>query len=127
MPYLFSIIVFYIALFGILIMIWGKSREISKGKISFFSRIGTTSDHFFKRSFFAIKKTVGYFNRKTFIALTQWIAFHILLRIRKVYVELKHKALMNPHSRKVVDAVRGRGNIQNHGASFYLRRIASDK
>ncbi len=63
-------------------------------------------------------------NRKTFIALAQYITFHILYRIRKVYVELKHRALMNPHGKRMIDAIRGRGEINKHGASFYLRRIS---
>lgn len=64
------------------------------------------------------------FNKYTFIALSQYITFHLLFRVRKIYVELKHRTLLNPHGKRMIDAVRGRGEIKNHGASFYLRRIS---
>ena len=71
--------------------------------------------------------TAQYFrmiNKRTFIALVQYITYHVLYRIRKIYVEIKHRTLLNPHGKKMIDAVRGRGEIKNHGASFYLRRIS---
>lgn len=71
-----------------------------------------------------IKRGMGYCNKKTMIALAQYITFHVLFHIRKVYVELKYRTLLNPHGRRMIDAVRGRGEVKNHGASFYLRRIS---
>lgn len=63
-------------------------------------------------------------NKKTFIALAQYITYHVLFFVRRVYVEIKHRTLLNPHGKRMIDAVRGRGEIKNHGASFYLRRIS---
>ena len=121
------IALFYLAMIGIVTMILLKRREFSTGKKSIISRIGTGSDRLFNQIFMTVKQGVSYVNRKSFIVITQWVAFHILLRTRKVYVEIKHQALLNPHAKKVIDAVRGRGQIQNHGASFYLRRISSNE
>ena len=118
------ITLFYISLFGIIVMILTKSRELKTGKPSIFSSMGKGSDTFFQKIFNLIQKGISYINKHTFIALAQWITFHVLVRIRKIYVEIKHKALMNPHGKKMIDAVRGRGEIRDHGASFYLRKIA---
>lgn len=120
------IAIFYVSLFGMLFMLLLKRSEVKSGKRNIVSRLGTGTDHVFSAVFSMIGKWISYANRKTFIVIAQWIAFHVLLRIRKVYVEIKSAALANPHSKKVIDAVRGRADVKRHGASFYLRRI-SDK
>ncbi|MFA6315031.1 MAG: hypothetical protein WC648_01515 [Candidatus Paceibacterota bacterium] len=121
---MYSIItIFYISLIGIILMILLKRREIKSGRPSLVARLGKGTDHAFHKLFSGVRRAIAYLNRKTFITLAQWLAFHVLLRIRKIYVEGKDKALANPHSRKVIDAVRGRADIKHHGASFYLRRI----
>lgn len=63
-------------------------------------------------------------NKRTLIALAQYITYHVLFYTRRIYVEIKHRTLLNPHGKRMIDAVRGRGEIKNHGASFYLRRIS---
>jgi hypothetical protein len=118
-----TIIIFYISLAGIVVMLLLKRREVKLGRANVVSRIGKGSDWFFHTAFSSVKRTVSCFNRKTFIMIIQLVAFHALLPIRKVYVLLKDCALSNPHSRKVIDAVRGRADIKYEGASFYLRRI----
>ena len=120
------ITIFYISLIGIVAMILLKRREVGTGKQSIVSYIGAGSDRIFNVVFAAVRKGISYLNKRTFIAVVQWIAYQVLFRIRKIYVEIKHQALMNPHSKKVIDAVRGRGQIQTHGASLYLRRISGD-
>jgi hypothetical protein len=107
-------------------MVLLKRYEVNSGKATVVSRLGQGSDHLFHSIFSAMKQGTSYVNKHSFIAIAQWIAFHVLLRVRNIYVELKDRALSNPHSRKVIDAVRGRGEITPHSASFYLRRI-SDK
>ncbi len=107
-------------------MIYIKSQEVKTGKLSIFSRIFSDTDLFFNKLFESTKRGISYFNKHTFIVVSQWIAFHVLYRIRKVYVDVKHEALLNPHSRKVIDAVRGRGEVRKEGASFYLRRISNE-
>ena len=103
-----------------------KRHEIKTGKATIVNRIGRGTDHIFQHIFTTTRKTISYINKKTFIALAHWIAYHVLFHIRKVYVDLKHHFISNPHGKKLIDAVRGRGDVKDHGASFYLRRI-SDK
>ncbi len=117
---------FYASLLGIVFMLLLKGHEVRTGKPTIVSRLGRGTDHVFHGVFSTVGRFFSYINKKTFIVMAQWIAFHILLRIRTMYVELKHRALVNPHSRKVIDAVRGRGEVRDHGASFYLRRISND-
>jgi preprotein translocase subunit SecG len=121
------IIVFYISLLGIIGMILYKRHEVKTGKPTMVSRLGRGSDHTFQSVFGAAKKSLSYLNRHTFIALAHWIAFHILVRIRTFYVELKHRFISHPQGKKMIDAVRGRGEVKDHGASFYLRRISPDE
>jgi hypothetical protein len=116
---------FYVALIGMLGMVVLKRHEAKTGKATIVSRLGRGTDHVFHAIFDSVGRVISYINRHTFIALTQWAAFHILIRVRKVYVELKHMTLSNPHGKKVIDAVRGRGEVKDHGASFYLRRISA--
>ena len=104
-----------------------KRRELATGHQGLISRFGRGTDHFFSAFFGAIRNGASYINRHTFIALAQWLAFHVLVHIRRVYVEIKHRALMNIHSKKVVDMVRGKGELKRHGASFYLKRLSDDK
>ncbi len=120
------IIIFYVSILAMLTMVLLKRRETKTGKQSLVSRLGKGTDHVFHFIFSAGRKGVSYLNRKTFMAIMHWIAYHTLYSIRKVYVELKHRALADPYGKKLIDAVRGRGEIRDHGASFYLRRI-SDK
>ena len=121
------ITIFYVSLLGIIAMILLKRREVKTGNPSIVSRMGRGSDHIFHAVFSGFRRGVSYVNKHTFIALAQWLAFHALVPVRKVYVEVKHKALTNPHGKKVIDAVRGKGEITPHGASFYLRRIAKEE
>jgi len=120
------IIIFYVSLLGMAAMLLLKRQEVKTGHPSLFSRLGQGSDRFFSSLFTAVRQTVSYINKHTFIALAQWVAFHVLVHVRKVYVELKDLALKNQHSKKVIDMVRGRGEISNQGASFYLRRISAE-
>jgi hypothetical protein len=110
-------------------MVVFKRHEVKTGKPSIFSRLGQGSDHIFAAFFGGIRKGISYINKHTFIALAQWMAFHILVHIRTLYVEIKHLWLKNTHTKKVLDMVRGKGEIKERvaGASFYLRRIASDE
>ena len=107
-------------------MILLKRREVTTGEQSFISKLGEGSDHIFAAIFRGIRRCISYINKHTFIALAQWVAFHVLVRVRKIYVEIKHQALQNTHSKKVIDMVRGKGEIKKHGASFYLRRISGE-
>ena len=118
------ITIFYLSFIAMAIMVVFKRHEIKTGKPSFFSRLGKESDHVFHAIFNATRKGISYINKHTLIAVAQWMTYHVLVRVRKVYVEVKHKALANPHGKRMIDAVRGRGEIKTHGASFYLRKIA---
>ncbi|MEI8249110.1 MAG: hypothetical protein WCG07_01285 [Candidatus Taylorbacteria bacterium] len=118
------IITFYISLILVILMIWNKHHEVTSGHPSVLSRWGTKTDNFFNSIFAHIKKGFSYLNKHTFIALAQWMTFHVLVRVRKVYVYLKHQFISHPHGKRMIDAVRGRGEVKDHGASFYLRRIS---
>ncbi len=121
-----TITIFYISLAGIITMILLKRREVKTGEQSYVSKLGEGSDHIFAAFLIGIRRCISYINKHTFIALAQWIAFHVLVRVRKVYVEIKHLWLQNAHTKKVLDMVRGKGEIRKHGVSFYLRRISGD-
>lgn len=118
------ITIFYISFLLIILMILLKRREVRTGHPSLVSRLGRGSDHIFHAVFGTVGKGWSYINKHTFLALTHWVAFHILVRIRNVYVQIKASFLSMPQGKRMLDAVRGRGQIKNHGASFYLRRIS---
>jgi len=117
------ITIFYISLLGIILMLLLKRHEVRTGKPTVVSRLGRGTDYIFQNMFSSMWRFVSYMNRHTFIAIAHWIAFHVLLRIRNIYVEMKHWFISTPQGKKLIDAVRGRGEIKNHGASLYLRRI----
>lgn len=118
--------IFYISIIGIAVMLFLKSRENSTGKANIVSRLGKGTDPTFHQVFSGARKGASYFNRHTLIALAHWTAYHVLYRIRNVYVSIKSRVLENSHGRKILDAVRGRGEITTHGVSLYLRRISAD-
>ena len=118
------IAIFYVSLIGIILMLLSKRRELKNGKPTILSRLGRGTDHIFQNMASSVRNMLSYLNKRTFALLAHWIAFHVLLRIRKVYVEIKLQFISNPHGKKLIDAVRGRGNVKDHGASFYLRRIS---
>ena len=118
------ITIFYVSFLGIVVMLLLKKHEVKSGHPTIVSRMGRLTDNFFHVIFSTVGQFFSYINKHTFIALGHWIAFHVLIRIRKVYVEMKHRALEHPQGKKMLDAVRGRGEVKDHGASFYLRRIA---
>ncbi len=118
--------IFYGSLLAMILMITLKGREVRTGHPSLTSRMFAWSDHFFSAIFSSVREGISYINKHTFIGLAQWIAYHILRHIRTWYIEIKHRSLENPHSRKVIDAVRGRGEVRKHGASIYLKRISNE-
>lgn len=124
MPTYVLIALFYAAFLGIIGMIALKRREVRTGRESVISRLGKGSDRFFHYIFSSVRQGFSYFNKKTLIAIAQLVAYHVLVRLNNIFLSLKEKALANPHSRKVIDAVRGRADVRYEGASFYLRRIA---
>lgn len=116
--------VFYISLMGIISMILLKKAEMKNGEDYLSEKIDSTVEQVLSRTYAKIVSTARLFNRRTFIALAQYLTYHLLFRIRKVYVEIKYRTLQNPHGKRMIDAIRGRGEVKNHGASFYLRRIS---
>jgi len=120
------ILIFYISTFCVVAMIMLKRREIATGRRNIVSRVGAGSDHIFHAFFAIVKRGYGYLNSRTFILAIHWAAFHVLKLVRHIYVEIKSQTLANPHGKKLIDAVRGRGEVKPNGASFYLRRISSD-
>ena len=120
------ITIFYGSFLAMGAMILLKKREVRTGHPSLVSRIGAGTDHIFHGIFASVGKGFSYLNKHTFRAIAHLIAFYVLKNVRKVYVEIKHRFIANPQGKKLIDAVRGRGEVTDHGASFYLRRIAPE-
>lgn len=117
------IITFYTSFSGVILMLLLKMREAKTGKPTIVSRLGRGTDCFFHNIIEFVRKFFLYMNRHTFIALGHWIVFHTLLYVRKAYVNIKAAFISHPQGKKMIDAVRGRGEVRKEGASFYLRRI----
>ena len=118
--------IFYVSLIGMAVMVLLKRHEVKTGSPSLVSKIGAGSDHIFQAAYSAVRHGLSYVNRRTFMALAQWLAFHVLRFFRTFYVEIKHRFISTTHGRKLIDAVRGRGEVQYHGASFFLRNLAAE-
>jgi hypothetical protein len=122
-----SVISFYVSILGIIGMITFKLVEIRSGKKAWFFKIIDSKNHIMHDFFVKMKKHASYINRKSAIALIQWIAYHILSWARKTYIWAYKKAHAHPPSKKVIDMVRGKGEIKKTGgASFYLKRISEN-
>lgn len=118
---------FYISLAGIFGMLGLKISEIRSGKKTWISRVAEKTDVFVWKSYLAIKKALSYINKKSAVALMQWIAYHILSWLRNAYIWAHRKAHAHPPSKRVIDMVRGRGEIRkNGGVSFFLKSISSE-
>ncbi|HEY4478636.1 MAG TPA: hypothetical protein VI775_02235 [Candidatus Paceibacterota bacterium] len=114
-----SMIPFFISAIAMAIMIKLKSP------LSF---MNNKTDNAVHSSYVYIRRLISYINRHSAIALIQWIAYHILSWIRSVYIWIRSIARSYPHSKKVLDMVRGKGTAEkNNGASFYLKKISEEK
>lgn len=119
------VISFYISFAGILGMIGFKLLEIRSGKRSWISKITDSTNHIVHDSYDRIREILSYINKKSAVALIQWIAYHILSWARNIYLWIREKAHAHPPSKKVIDMVRGKGEIKkNGGSSFYLKQIS---
>ncbi len=121
------ITIFYVSILAMLAMVLLKRHEVMTGKESIVSRVGADSDHVFTAVFSTVKQGAAYVNRRNFILLMHVVAFHLLRAVRSVYVELKAQTLATQTGKRLIDAVRGRGDIKSTGASFYLRRISAEQ
>ncbi len=115
---------FYISFAGILGMLGFKAMEIRSGKKSWISHLADNTNHLVHDAYHDIRKFFSYFNRKSALALVQWIAYHILSWARATYIWAYKKAHAHAPSKKVIDMVRGRGEVnKNGGASFYWKKL----
>jgi hypothetical protein len=122
-----AILSFYISLAGILGMLGLKVAEIRSNKKTLISKIAEKTDDTVWKYYINTKKILSYINRKSAIALIQWIAYYILSWARRAYIWAHRKAHAHPPSKKVIDMVRGRGEIKkNGGVSFFLKSISSE-
>jgi hypothetical protein len=118
---------FFASLIGIVLMIYLKARRLKLDVRSQFSFVSEKVDHTIRAFFRKVRVFVSYFNRKSAVALVEWIAYHVLSWIRNAYIWVHNKAHAHPPSKKVIDMVRGRGEIDTiGGASFYLKRISEE-
>jgi hypothetical protein len=121
------ILSFYLSFVGILGMLGFKALELRSGKKSWISRLADLTNHIVHDYFDRIKTFISYFNRKSALALVQWIAYHILSWARSLYIWAYKKAHAHGPSKKVIDMVRGKGEVNtNGGASFYLKKISEE-
>lgn len=104
-----------------------KAAEIRSGKKSWISRLADKTNDHVRAYFILLKKYLTYFNRKSALALVQWIAYHVLTWARNAYIWAYRKAHAHAPSKKVIDMVRGKGEAnRNGGSSFYLKSISGD-
>ncbi len=120
-----AILSFYISFIGILGMLGFKVIEIRSGKKTLISGLAGKTDHKVRGLYYSFRKSLSYLNKKSAIALVQWIAYHILSWARRVYIWGHRKAHAHPPSKMVIDMVRGRGEVKkNGGVSFFLKSIS---
>ncbi len=122
-----AIISFSVSLVGIIAMIALKERRLRMDTRSKFSFVSNKVDGKIRLTYSHARTFISYFNRKSAIALVQWIAYHILSWARALYIWAHKKAHAHPPSKKVIDMVRGKGEVDKiGGASFYLKKISDD-
>lgn len=124
-----SSIIFLIALLGIVGMLVLKARELKSGHKNFLSRAGESTDQHVHAAYDATRHFLSYFNRHTAIALAQWVAAHVLSYLRRAYIWGYHLAHRHPHSKKVIDMVRGKGEVDPNGngtSSAFLNHISKN-
>ncbi len=109
-------------------MLGFKTVEIRSGKKSWISRLSEKTNNSVHPHLTTLKGLLKYMNRKSALALVQWIAYHVLTWARNAYIWAYRKAHAHAPSKKVIDMVRGRGDAnRNGGSSFYLKRISGDE
>ena len=121
------VISFYISFAGIIGMLGLKVLENRSGKKSWITRIADKTNHTVHHVYDRLKLYISYINRKSAIALIQWIAYHILSWARETYIWAYRKAHAHAPSKKVIDMVRGKGEVnKNGGSSFYFKSISTE-
>lgn len=122
-----TLIIFFLSFAVIIAMIFFKALEIKKGKVSPFVAVTKKVDPLVRREYHRARSFISYFNRRSAVALIQWIAYHVLSWARSCYIWMHRKAHAHPPSKKVIDMVRGRGDVDGvGGASFYLKKISEE-
>ena len=105
-----------------------KNRELSMGKQSVIARLGERTDSTFQATWIKVRYYFAHVNATNAIGSVQWLAFHFLTLLKKMYIKLHEFAYGNPHSKKVIDMVKGRGVEHTRGAaSFFLKKISEEK
>lgn len=118
---------FFVSFLGIILMIVLKARRLKMDARSRFSSLTQKVDGNIRTAFSHTSTFISYFNRKSAVALVQWIAYHILSWARAAYIWIQDKAHAHPPSKKVIDMVRGKGEADPGGASFYLKNLAPNE
>lgn len=120
-----SILSFSISFLAIIGMIGFKSAELRSGKKSWISRLSDRTNHIVHDYYARFRKFISYINRRSALALIQWIAYHILSWARNAYIWAYRKARSHAPSKKVIDMVKGQVEVdRNSGSSFYLKSIS---
>ena len=120
-------IFFILSFLGIIAMTWLKAHELRTNKKFWIALLAEKTDHRVQAVYQKGRTYASYFNRRSAVALLQWIAYHILSWARSFYIAIHRKAHAHPPSKKVIDMVRGKGQVEKAGgASFYLKRIVEE-
>lgn len=121
-------IIFFASFIGIVLMIYLKARRLKMDMRSRWAHLSEKVDGKIRTGFANIRTFISYFNRKSAVALVEWIAYHLLSWIRSAYLWIRERAHAHPPSKKVIDMVRGKGEVDPiGGASFYLKRISKEQ
>jgi hypothetical protein len=119
-----AVISFYISILGILGMIGFKAIEVRSGKKTLITKLSDRTNHRVYDAYIKVKRFISYFNRKSALALIEWIAYHILSWARGVYLWIYKKAHEHGPTKRIIDMVRGKGDAnRNGGSSFYFKNL----
>ncbi len=119
-------IVFFGSFAGIILMIVLKARRLKLEVRSKFSFISAKVDAKIRRAFAATGRFFSYFNRKSAVALGHLIAYHVFAAGHALYRWTHKKLHAHPHSKRMINMVQGKGEVEKGGASFYLKRISKE-
>ncbi len=120
-------ILFFGSFAGIVLMIVLKARRLKLEVRSQFSFVSEKVDTNIRYSFAMVRRFFSYFNRKSAVALAHLIAYHVFAVGHKLYRWTHKKLHAHPHSKRMINMVQGKGEVDKMGgASFYLKRISKE-
>ncbi len=109
-------------------MIGLKAVELKTGKPSLLSRSSHRFNHIIHDFFVKVRRWVSYINRRSALLLVQYVVAHSIMAVHGSFLYTKKKVNSNPHTKKYVDMITGKGVIKRKGAvSIYLKQIKEEE